>query len=405
MAYDPRPNVAIRDGINLDAFNRLRISANNILFSNEFLYNNNPLIWDETTTGAGSSTFSANRASVTMDVTGAGQSVIRQTKEYFRYLSGQSQQILCTFVGMNGVASTVKRVGYFDADNGLFLEHDGTDLKVVRRTNVTGTFVDNAVPQSAWNLDRLDGSGGSTNPSGITLNPALSNILVIDFQWLGVGRVRFGFDIDGVIRYVHEYRNANILDVVYMSTPTLPIRYEISSTGGTASLEQICAAVNREGGEQDRGILSTATTGLLANPGNATNVLRSILSVRLRASHIRGSLVPVGVGLESRQNGTFQYQLILNPTLGGALTYSDFNDGMQISTTQQTVTAGTGHVLLAGHFQRGSGTTGGVLAQTNINNLQVTASIAGVSDQLVLAVQNAGGTDDMDASISVLERY
>lgn len=87
--------------------------------------------------------------------------------------------------------------------------------------------------QSAWNVDKLDGTGAS----GITVDPTKSQIFVFDFEWLGVGRVRTGLVVDGKIYYFHYFSHANVTNVVYMSTPNLPLRYELENdgTGGIQS--------------------------------------------------------------------------------------------------------------------------------------------------------------------------
>jgi hypothetical protein len=190
-----------------------------------------------------------NRSSVILTVgTRANDRAIRSTHRYNAYVPGKSQYILQTFIFGAPVANVVRRVGYYDNLNGLYLEQTESDIAFVIRTATSGAVSDaRRIPQNLWNLDTLDGSG----PSGIALDLTKSQILFIDFQWLGVGRVRFGFDIDGQGVFVHEALNANILDVVYMKTPTLPLRHEILNTGVTLGqnyTEEICCSVSSEGG-------------------------------------------------------------------------------------------------------------------------------------------------------------
>jgi hypothetical protein len=49
------------------------------------------------------------------------------------------------------------------------------------------------VPQTNWNIDKLDGTG----ISGITLDISKAQILWMDIEWLGLGTVRIGFVING----------------------------------------------------------------------------------------------------------------------------------------------------------------------------------------------------------------
>ena len=89
-------------------------------------------------------------------------------------------------------------------------------------------------------------------------------------QWLGVGRVRVGFNINGVIYYAHYFNNANNLGSVYMSTPNLPVRYEVSSTGGSVTLDQICCTVQSEGGNSQMGTIRSINSRDLNTDADTT---------------------------------------------------------------------------------------------------------------------------------------
>ncbi len=67
----------------------------------------------------------------------------------------------------------------------------------------------------------------------------------VDYQWLGVGRMRFGLDLDGILIYFTEHNCANNEPNVYMSSPNQPIRYEIRQVGvGSGSFDMICSQVS-----------------------------------------------------------------------------------------------------------------------------------------------------------------
>lgn len=224
--------------------------------------------------------FDYDTASVIL-TTGIGSTdrATRQSHRFHAYVPGKSQLVLMTF--MMGAAKTnvVRRVGYFDDNDGLFFEQNGTvDVAVVRRTSTSGSVVDNRIVQADWNLDTLDGNG----PSGIVLDLLKAQILVIDFQWLGIGRIRYGFDIGGVIVYVHEILNANKLDTVFMRTPTLPTRYEILNSGTTArqsTMKEICCSVASEGGYNLPGYEFSVSRGIV---NRAVTSLTPILAIRLK---------------------------------------------------------------------------------------------------------------------------
>lgn len=243
-------NVEIQTiGTAYDPFGRFRISQNYTLFDSKFLSDNQPLFWDDSQTvgGGTSSTYNTNQASVTLAVSNATLGTrVRQTYQRFNYQSGKAQLILITGNFGSGNSGITKQWGYYDDSNGLFFQISGTTLNICIRSNTSGTPVDTLIPQSSWNVDKLDGTG----PSGINLDTSKTNIYVINFQWLGVGNVYFGIFFGTKLIVCHMIQNENINTVVYMSTPNLPLRIEISNngTGPVSSLTQICSQVASESG-------------------------------------------------------------------------------------------------------------------------------------------------------------
>lgn len=257
------PVIGIGDTPNLGAFSRLRVSNPAVLFETTSQYDDDTGVnmYHKLISG-GTTTHLPNEAATRLNVTTAsGDGVIRQSRDYIPYQPGKSQLALITFVMGTTQTNTVKRVGLFDDENGIFFEVSGTDLAIVRRSKVTGSVVNTSVAQASWNLDPLDGTG----PSKVTLDPEKAHILVIDAQWLGVGRVRVGFDIDGLIVYVHQFAHANDLSSTYTTTLSLPVRWQIATTdtnSSSDSMKAICASVISEGGSEisNQRILSVAGT-------------------------------------------------------------------------------------------------------------------------------------------------
>jgi hypothetical protein len=231
-----------------DAFGRLRVSNPLTIFDSKNIMSKNTL-FDEALTAGGTATYTANKSTVNLNVTEvSGDKTIRQSKRVMSYQPGKSLLIFNTFVMNTLTANLKQKVGLFDVNNGIFFYADGTALKIVRRTYTSGSPVDTEISQSSWNGDKLDGTGAS----GFTLDPAKSNILFIDIEWLGVGSVRVGFVINGQLITAHTFNNANSLTTVYMQTANLPIRYEIETAdtlaAGTYTLQQICSSCISEGG-------------------------------------------------------------------------------------------------------------------------------------------------------------
>lgn len=308
---------------------------------------------DVVTANTGSHIFhTRDEASVTLQVgASSGDSAVRHTHRYFSYIPGKSQRIDMTFVLGSAVTNVRKRVGYFDALNGLFLEQDSTGLRFVRRTSTSGSTVDNLIEQADWNLDTLDGNG----PSGVTLDATKIQILIIDFQWLGGGRVRFGFDVNGQIIYAHEVISSNVLAVPYMSTPSLPVRYEIANTGATAStntFKEICSAVVSEGGEAISGqgfAKSNDTTGVTITTGS----LQPVILIRLKntfgsdSGPNRKTVQLTNSGVFALTN-TIHYEVkhFHAPTItGGAWVSVDDHSAVEYNVTATAITAQDEHVI------------------------------------------------------------
>ena len=386
---------------NFDAFGRLRVSNPTTIFDSKLVYDDQPLYWAEEQTLAGvAGVYDQPNARVTLSVTGVGTSV-RQTRRFFNYQPGKSQLIFQTFNLRGAVAGVTKRVGYFDSTNGFVLELASTTaVNFVRRSGSSTTTP--PVPQASWNLDPMDGSG----PSGVTLDFAQTQILVIDFEWLGVGSARMGFVIDGQIIYAHRFDCANISPAVYMSTPNLPLRYEIEGTGGGAgSLDCICGTVISEGGLQGTGTAFGVYSPRSINVAN--NASTTLLSIQHRAGFERVTIIPTQVGPITAGNGASQWELLYNPTFTTAPVWSPTSRGFcQISTPAVGAAAGQAgigpntEVIAAGVFSQNTGSVDLILRDTT---LTLGADVAGVSDVISLVVTNvSGGNEQYLASLNWL---
>lgn len=266
-----------------DAFNRLRVSEPFTLGDYKHLYSIDPDFIDVKSGVGATVVFDVNQAAAILQ---SGISTngycIHQTKRYHHYMPGKSQLIYSTFNYGSAQQNVTKRTGYFDDRDGIYFEQapNGT-LSFVIRSYVTagiGTS-ERRIPQSMWNKDKLDGNG----PSGYNLDITKTQLFFTDFEWLGVGRVRCGFSIDGKNIIAHEFYNSNNLSTVYMSNPNLPVRCEIRNSGtqvgAGGSFIQICSSVMSEGGYTEAGREFSHTTSL-RSVGVGSTV--PIMAIRLK---------------------------------------------------------------------------------------------------------------------------
>jgi len=396
------------DTQSIDAFDRLRISEPFTIFDSKQLHDKQPLFWDESIGGSATSVHFPVNACTTMSVTSnVSDFVIRQTKQRFNYQAGKSQLILFTFSGDNQTSVT-KRIGLFDGtgtnnltpNNGIFLEITGTGVSwnIAKDGTTTQT-----VTQSNWNYDKLDGTGNS----GITLDLSGSQIAIIDFEWLGVGRVRVGFVIDGIIRYCHYFNHSNdpSYPTVYMTTPNLPLRYSIQSSGaGAGSLDHICSTVMSEGGQEQTGILRSINTGTTHLDANSVGTTYALLGIRLKSAYKDITVIPEFLNLMTLTDTPFLWSLHLNPTISGSFTYGDIsNSAVQgaIGVSTNTLSA-DGLIIDSGYVPSGFKASVGDDRKL-ITSLRIGSSISGTLDTLVLCVAPLSANADILGSMTFRE--
>jgi len=233
----------------------------------------------------------------------------------------------------------------------MYFEIDGTTAYFVERSLSTGT--ETRVAQTDWNIDKLDGTG----PSGITLSKDKAQILWMDIEWLGLGTVRIGFVIDGDFVHCHSFHHANIIQSTYITTASLPLRYEISNTGITTSsstLKQVCSTVISEGGYELRGLQQAVETPITApvDLPSPAGTFYSVISIRLKSSPNRLDAIAILTALSLMGTGNgplFNWQMRASATTSGGTWVSAGVD----SAVEYKIDGGTvsgGRILASGFF-------------------------------------------------------
>jgi hypothetical protein len=392
MSYLFNDKVGFKDNA-VDAFNRLKTSNPFTLFDSQHRYTMNDK-WDTFGVTGGTATFSVNESVINMTVgVTAGAKVTRETKRIFPYQPGKSLLVLNTFAFNTPKANLRQRVGYFGLTggatfgtpyNGIYLEQNGLTLSINLASgslNQTTT-----VNQSSWNGDKFDGSGSS----GRTLDVSKGNIFWVDIEWLGVGDVRTGFFVDGKPVVAHIFHNDNVHPTTYMTTASLPIRYELENTATTASsstMKQICSSVQSEGGYEGFARRYNVTKNG-SNPTTLTtqDTQYPMIALRLNSNRLDSAVVPSNLSVVLEQTGsnkpdTVQYRILLNPTLTGNTWSTHFNGNVDYNITATAVTGGTD--IIGGYIS-----SSGVLDINSINNFnfQLGRTQKGVSDTFVLTM-------------------
>ena len=373
-------------GTNLDAFGRLRVSNPVTLFDSQNRYIDGDQFSNITATG-GNVVYVANESSFNLNVSAAsGSSVIRQSKTVQGYQPGKSLLIMNTFAMATLKANLTQRVGYFTADNGIYFEAVGTQLNLVIRSSVTGSIVEERIPQASWN--------GNTLLSGTVLDPTLTQIFWCDVEWLGVGNVRTGFVINGEFIVCHTFQHANQPGntTVYMTTATLNPRYEITNTGatlGAGTMKQICSTVISEGGYTPSTKIGYVTNNTVPTRVSAGNTVTALCSIRLNPAYPDAVVVPAQLDILSLDVRYGQFQLIENATF--TTSFSNVAGSVvQTAIHSNVITDGT--VVYAG---LSSSRDEVEISEDIKRRLQLWRTAAGTPSTLTLAVAYTSANADL----------
>ena len=400
VSFSSNSSVALGDTMNLDAFGRLRTSNAATLFESSFEYDYQSAWFEPIVASGGTIAHSSNTRSLTLTTpTTSGASAAMQTRQFFPYEKGKSQLIKATFVLGSAVANVRKRVGYFETNNGVYLEQTTDGLRLVLRSKSTGSIVNNEVERAAWNLDPMDGSG----PSGLALDVTKQQILVIDAQFLGAGRIRCGFNIDGRTYAAHQFLNANRNAVApYMQTFSLPVRYEIANTSTSAggTFQIICCEVESEGGvgSPNGFLFSAANTADVATSSTRAHVL-SIRPAATYSGHVnRQVVVPIDIGVIAA-GAAVLVEVFYASVLTGGSWGTIANSSVEIGTGQTITTAGT--PVEAFFVASGAGTTRGSGSATIDSQYPLVLDAAGANPRaLTIAATAVSGTGTARAAIN-----
>jgi hypothetical protein len=386
-----------------DAFGRLRVSNPLTLFDSSHRYRDNGL-WNTATTNGGTAVFSPNEGVVNLNVNNtSGSEVLRETAKVFSYQPGKSLMVMNTFVMAPAQTNLRQRVGYFGTDNGIYIQLNNNIVSFVERSLVTGIVSETVVNQSAWNVDKLNGSG----LSGITLDITKAQILFMDIEWLGEGTVRIGFVIDGEFIVCHKFNHANLITTTYITTASLPLRYEITNTGATAiasTLKQVCSTVISEGGYELRGAQQAIGTPILTpRTFAAAGTFYPIVGVRLIPTKLDAIVIITAVSLLGLGNGkNYAWRVVQTATItGGLWTPLGVDSAVAYNLTGTSATGG--RVLAQGYVNssnQGSPSIN-ILKEALFATQLERNSFTGVPSEIVIemAIDVIGGTLGAYASV------
>jgi hypothetical protein len=387
-------------GAHLDAFARLRVSNPRTLFDSKQLHDKLPTFWDEVSGGSATSVHVSADAMTEMTVTASSADfVIRQTKVRFNYQPGKSQLIILTAAQMAQQTGVTKRIGAFADDgtgnnltpkNGIFLQSDGTNISWNIAKN---GVVTESVNRASWNIDPMNGTG----PTGYNLDFDKTLIYFIDYSWLGSGSVRAGFVVDECIHYAHVFKHANVTFSAYMSTPNLPLRYDIQSDGtGAGTLDHICSTIISEGGQEATGITRSASRGDVEFQTQNDTDIYPLVSIRLKEGYEDISITPINISAILTSNADYRWLVVVHPDIAGtdAASWTPvLNSAVEYDISRDNTNKITGgEVIATGYVDKGQKAQ--IESSVDDPLFKLGSLIDGTKQELILAVQPVVGANE-----------
>lgn len=378
----------------MDTGGRVRTSNLFTLFDGKLSGNvEDAFKWD--IKGTGSNSVANN--SVTLTVT-SGQYVVRQAKIFTPYYSGKPQLVEVTGSNFQYATGLIKRFGYFSSSavapytanfDGWYIESDGVNSTYRLVCCRNGTETHN-IPWTSWdNYSLISGYDWSK-----------FTVSEVDFLWLGGAGLRMFFVINGAFTLIHTIDDhAGTQADLIMQSPNQPVRYEIRSTTGAGSYTTICSQVATEGTAVEEGEELAFYTASLAC--NTVGTIYALAGVRKSATY-RTSYIDVhsvGASIVSATVDSGVLLLILNPTLSAPLTWAA-NSRIEVGTaTTQTITAGTGRILMAIPMN----TSGSAGASPHSALRALPLDIDNTAGQLILAYQPTSSNQNVVGQMTVVE--
>ena len=403
--------IRFADSTGLDAFGRQRVSSPQSLFSVKQIYPNTDLFYGDF--GDGEIEPTPSKAGTIIRIP-AGIIGIHTycSHRHIQYQPGKSSLEQITGVWGTLVPGIIRRLGIRNFFNErVYIEQNGDNQTAytVVESYAGGVLDRREVERLLW-LDRLDGTGGAENKSGVLVDPTKNHLISFDWQWLSAGRLRFNYSFEAQPTVFDIRNHGNVLDLPWVRCPDMQVFWEIETTKALlvdAEFLSICAAVSSEGGQEPSGINYGKSTG--GNPVTVGTTYKPVIAIRSAPTYkgepniISGRLNNYSVN----SNADIIYQIVWFPAsvTGGQWNPVGGHSSMEFNITATLV--GGGQVIeeaLLAASGTGSKAQGGNLADI-LAQQEVICRNADNSGGLmmVIAARAITGTADVHASMKWVE--
>jgi len=341
------------DRAHLGPFGDLIAEAKVPIIQIDFVYGINAQTGTSAASGTGAAVdTNASRLRLQNGTSAAGSASYTSVR-LARYRPGQGTIARFTAAFVASAANSTQIVGMGDASNGFFFGYNGTAFGILHRN----AGVDTWVAQTAWNVDRVNGSGGAANRSGANLTLTSGNVFVISYPFLGYGNVFFYVEdpTTGNLIHVHTIRYAGSSASVELTQPTLPFFARALSTTSTTNLTIYVGSVGVfiVGQRAFVGVQGAADN---SKPGVTTET--NILTLR-NATTVNGVTNRVAIRIRSLSfagdggNGISTLRIYKGATVGGTPAFTPFSgstadNGVTITNAQSVVSVDIAGTTISG---------------------------------------------------------
>jgi len=289
-----------------------------------------------------------------VSVSAANDVATLQSQERGCYIAGYGVEVgVGIRMPVPPTGNTVSRWGLYDDANGVYftMSAAGPGVGIMRNG------VETLTPRSAWNVDKMDGTG----PSGYTLNMARGNIFQIVFSWYGYGAIVYRVVVtdsvgNQIVQVVHRGVNPNSTS---MTTPNLPITITVQN-GATASDHTVNVGGRQYSilGNFPARTFRISTAYIVASTGYNKTSFTPVISVKRKNGYV-GNAIRIH-NLEISASNDCYYEIRLNAVLGGiASSWANLPSTVASETALQQDTSATtatgGVVLYAGYLPSNAG--------------------------------------------------
>lgn len=338
------------------AFGEVMVAQPEPVMQVDFVYGLNSRLVTTSNTGSGTVTSSNNMAVVSSSATSSSTALL-YTDRYLKYRAGQGAMATFTSVFTGGIAGTKQYAGLATPtlSDGLMFGYDGNVFGIWYITNGSQTHI----PQSSWNVDKLDGTTTATNKSGTLLDPTKGNVYRIQYQYLGFGKIEFMIENeDGSFHTVHRIDYANNYEIPSLGQPSLNMLLYVDNGAVSSDVTVKSASMSaslqgykrylgpRNGVNNNKSAITTETNIFTLRNATTYNGKLNRASVRLRT-------ISFGTNAGGTPSGIATLKLIINATLGGSPSFSTIdgttvNDGVTITNGNSIVSYDTAGTTISG---------------------------------------------------------